>query len=163
MATPSLGLFNSPIFYREHTAPASHGVSPSPTWGRSRGHPSLLNISLKIHRADEPCPSLLSFPYLSRTGNFSRLVRNHCGFYGNKNIWLASRAGGERCALKAASADLQKLLHRDESRPTHLQIADELIFSRGAAPVVCFHAGLTENVEYISQFILVQQVVPLGN
>lgn len=56
---------------------------------------------------------------------------------------------GQRRAprTESRSAYSRKLLHYDERRPTHLQIADELIFSRGAAPVVCFHARLTENVE----------------
>lgn len=45
----------------------------------------------------------------------------------------------------------------DENQPTQHQIADELIFSQRAAPVTEFHMGLTENVEQISQLILVQQ------
>lgn len=64
--------------------------------------------------------------------------RKHRGFYGNKHIWLASGAGGARRVVEAASAHSRKLSHYDERRPTHLQIADELIFSRGAAPDVCF-------------------------
>ena len=60
-------------------------------------------------------------------------------------LWLCERAG----------ARLWKLLHHDERQPTQLQIADELIFSRGAAPVSASHVGLTENVEQISQLILV--------
>lgn len=85
--------------------------------------------------------------YLLRTESLSRLVWKHCGFYGNKYIWFASGAGGEWHTESSDFAHLRKLLHYDERRPTHLQIADKLIFSRGAAPVVCFHARLTENVE----------------
>lgn len=44
-----------------------------------------------------------------------------------------------------------------QTQPTHHQIADELIFSGGAAPVTGLHVGLTENVEQISQLILVHQ------
>lgn len=61
------------------------------------------------------------------------------------------------CGLWAESTHLRKLLHHDERQPTQLQIADELIFSWGAAPVSGLHVGLTENVEQISQLILVQQ------
>lgn len=62
---------------------------------------------------------------------------------------------GEHCGVWAASAHLRELFHHDERQPTQLQIADELIFSRGAAPVSGLHVGLTENVEQISQLILV--------
>lgn len=63
---------------------------------------------------------------------------------------------GEHCGCASERAPVcEKLLHHDERQPTQLQIADELIFSRGAAPVSASHVGLTENVEQISQLILV--------
>lgn len=61
----------------------------------------------------------------------------------------------EHCGVWAANAHLWKLFHQDERQPTQLQIADELIFSWGAAPVSGLHVGLTQNVEQISQLILV--------
>lgn len=64
-------------------------------------------------------------------------------------LWLCERAS------ERAGARLWKLLHHDERQPTQLEIADELIFSQGAAPVSASHVGLTENVEQISQLILV--------
>lgn len=65
------------------------------------------------------------------------------------------------CAVWAAR--LWELLHHDERQPTQLQIADELIFSWGAAPVSGLHEGLTENVEEISQLVHVQQAFLLCN
>lgn len=46
-------------------------------------------------------------------------------------------------------------------QPTQIQIADELIFSRGAAPASGLHVGLTGDVEQIS--LLIQQAFLLRN
>lgn len=59
----------------------------------------------------------------------------------------------KKSIVPAASAHLWTFFHHDERQPILLQIADELIFRRGAAPVSGLHAGLTENVEQISQLI----------
>lgn len=66
-------------------------------------------------------------------------------------------------AREQQAAHLWKLLHHDERQPTQLQIADEHIFSQGAAPVSGLHVGLTENVEQVFQLILVQQAFLLRN
>lgn len=90
-------------------------------------------------------------------------VQPHQCSYGNNNLerWRVLKDRIMVCEQQAAH--LWKLLHHNERKPTQLQIADELIFSWGTAPVSGLHAGLTENVEQISQLILVQQAFLLCN
>lgn len=77
--------------------PPSHSVSPLLTWGWSTGHPSMLNISLKIHPPDGPCPC----SSLSRIACIFCLTQEHRSFYSKKHIWFASGARGEFCVAKA--------------------------------------------------------------
>lgn len=115
--------------------PASHSVSPLLTWGWSTGHPSMLNISLKIHPPDGPCPC----SSLSGIACIFCLAQKHRSFYGNKqtNKHLVCFWGQRSVPCRKSSS----IMMRDGPRISKLLMS--LFFQHvkqttGASPVVCF-------------------------